>query len=166
MSARPQNSFELKGKMITASGQTLALADIAAVRRKSQYRPRRAGLIMFLCGLILLGWGWRDETTERQERQAKFARDYATAEQQMGADGSTAAMDGIQPLDITQALRTDAQLKSWGAGLLGVGLVYALARRRRHDIIVTTGGRVFSIYRAKTQAQANQIVEEIAAKMG
>jgi len=163
MKTRRKNSFELKGKTIIACGQTLALVDIAAVRRKSEYRPRAAGLIMLLCGLILLGWGSHDETAQRQERQTKFARDYAAAEQS-GADSGS--IGDIHPLDISHALQMDAQLKSWGMGLLGVGFVFAFARRTQHRIMVTTSGQTSSIYRAKTLREANQIVEEIAAKMG
>jgi len=166
MSARHKNFFELKGRTIFASGQTLALRDIAAVRRKSEYRPRPAGLILLLCGLIMLAWGWRDETTQQQEKKTKFARDYANAEQQMSADPNSTAMDSVQPLDISHALQMDAQLKNWGMGLLGVGFIYAFVRRPRHHILVTTGGQQSSIYWAKTKAEANQIVEEIAAKMG
>ena len=166
MSARPKNSFELKGQTISAGGQTLVLADITAVRRKSIYRPSYVGLIMLVSGLVLWSWGWRDDTTRRQMRQAKFARDYAEIQHQMGTDSSGAAYDSLQPLDINNALRTDALLKNWGLGMLGVGLVYAFARRRQHHIMVTTGGQLSSFYRAKTLREANQIVEEIAAKMG
>jgi hypothetical protein len=166
MSARPKNSFELKGKTITASGQTLALADITAVRRKTEYRPRRAGVILIICGLALGGWSWRDETAQRHERQAKFARDYAEAEKQPAGDDVDAALGDLRPLDISQALQRDALGEKWGAGLLGVGLVYTFVRRRRHHVIVTTEGRTASIYWSKRQAEATQIVEEIAAKMG
>ena len=122
MSARPKNSFALNGKMISAGGQTLALADITAVRRKTTYKPRTFGLIMLLVGLLMFYGGWRDDINRRQARQAKFARDYAQAEQGMGADGSSAALDDLHPLDITQALKTDAQLKKLGLGLARRGI--------------------------------------------
>jgi len=115
---------------------------------------------------MMLAWGWRDESAQQQEKKARFARDYAEAEQQMSADPNSSALDNLQSLDISHALRIDAQLKNWGMGLLGVGFIYAFVRRQRHHILVTTGGQQSSIYWAKTKAEANQIVEEIAAKMG
>ena len=166
MGTRAENSFELIGKTINASGRILALENITAVRRKTQYRPRLAGLVMLLAGVSLWAWSGQDASTRQQARQAKFAHDFAAAEQEMGTNGDSAALTDVHPLDISQALNTDEQLKKCGQGLLAIGFLYAFLRRKKHYIMVTTGGQMTSVYWTHTLAKANQIVEEIAAKMG